>query len=85
MYLLLHHQTVDILAFQAVFHFELNIYTGWAKLHAFSCTLSQRDTKTRDDQEGTSLLELGDGCTKVVNIINVNQEGLNQQIFVVGH
>lgn len=57
-------------------------YAGQAKLHAFSCTLPQRDVKTRDNQDSTSLLELGDGCAKVVNVIKVNQEG-HQQIYVV--
>ena len=53
---------------------------GEAKLYAFSCTLTEKYSKGRGDLVKSSLLELGEGCSRIVNLI---KDRLNQQIYVV--
>ena len=59
--------------------------SGQGKLYAFGCTL--KNFKGQDDGMTSSLLQLGEGCSKVVNVISGSQQGVEQKIYVVraGH
>lgn len=55
------------------------VYAGQAKLYAFNCTLPEKDFKVHENCV-TSSLQLGEGCSKVINVI---KGCTNQQIYVV--